>query len=60
MHLGILGSSVSHIKQALVPADADKEPIQDNSDANIFIPPFFFYFAILTVRNIVIFIVIIW
>lgn len=46
--------------QALVPADADKEPIQDNSDANIFIPPFFFYFAILTVRNIVIFIVIIW
>lgn len=34
--LGILGSSASHTVQALVPALAEREPIQDNSDANIF------------------------
>lgn len=32
---GILGSSISHNKQALEPVEAAREPIQDKNDVNI-------------------------
>lgn len=37
--LGISGSSMYHTAQALVPAEADKEPNQFNNAVNIYIPP---------------------
>ena len=42
--LGILGSSINQKIQALVPAEADREPIQDNSAANIFHTSFLLHF----------------
>lgn len=56
---GILGSSTYQAKHALVPAPADREPIQLNNFANILIPPNYIY-SILTISNIIILIVIIW
>lgn len=56
---GILGSSTYQAKHALVPAPADREPIQLNNLANILIPPNYIY-SILTISNIIILIVIIW
>ncbi len=33
--LGILGSSINNRRHALLPAEAEREPIQDSNDANI-------------------------
>ena len=41
---GILGSSINQITQALVPAEAEREPIQDNSAANILHTSFLLHF----------------